>query len=434
MRPLYDVARAPLILSVLLAGSSAIAGAQLTNASSAATGLSGAYTARARGFNAVAWNPANLAMPGNPGFSLALFTGGLDAGLKPIDMAKLSEYSGQFVPAAVREQWMVDVTSAGGQKGAAGGGVTWLALNLGKIGFQLDTKVASDANLAPDAMEAILFGNAGRTGTVKSLNLAGSSLQGAAYSTGAFALGLPLGGLVPLTDFAAGMTVKYTVGHALVMALDDGSSIGTNDVRVNFPAVTLDSLSREEAKSGTPIGTGIGLDLGAAWTIPKMRFGVSLQNVFNSFKWDSTKLATTTVTSYFASDTSYSKNEEDQPYATAPAALRAKVAAQKFKPVFAAGMSFDWLPKITLSGDYRQQVGDGIEVGPKSTIAGGVEFRWIPFIPLRGGVSLMDGGVGFSGGVGIRLLGFETGLAGFVRKRDDGTESGVTFSAISIRP
>jgi len=42
--------------------------AQTPNASAAATGLSGAFTARARGYDAVAWNPANLGFRDNPDF------------------------------------------------------------------------------------------------------------------------------------------------------------------------------------------------------------------------------------------------------------------------------------------------------------------------------------------------------------------------------
>ena len=102
--------------------------------------------------------------------------------------------------------------------------------------------------------------------------------------------------------------------------------------------------------------------------------------------------------------------------------------------MFAAGVAFDWLPKITVSADIRQQFGDGIEPGPESMIGAGAEVRWIPFIPVRGGVQLLSGGIGFSGGFGIHLLGYEAGIAGFVRKLDGGSDSGFTLNLISIRP
>jgi hypothetical protein len=47
---------------------------------------------------------------------------------------------------------------------------------------------------------------------------------------------------------------------------------------------------------------------------------------------------------------------------------------------------------------------------------------------------MMTGGVGISGGVGLRILGFEAGLSGYLRKRDGSQESGATVNVFSIRP
>lgn len=435
------------IAATLMVGLSATtAHAQLANASTAATGLGGAYTARAQGYNAVAWNPANLAMPGNQGFSLSIAAVDASAGIKPIDFNRLGKFSGDTVPIATREQWMLDVERDGAQKGAVVGGVTGLAMSLGNFGFQFNTKVATDMHLAPGAVEALLFGNVGRTGAVRALDLAGSSFQSAIYSTGALSYGMSLPA-VPLADFAIGATAKYTVGHALVLGLDNGSSIGTNDINVTFPMIYPDSNSIKHGSglgavdvaknvASANLGSGIGLDLGAAWKIPGgFRFGVSLQNVINTFKWDTTKFATRSALGAFSSDTNYFDTDSlDKPYSTAPAELRERIGTLKFKPVIAGGVSFDWLPRITLSADVRQQFGDGIEVGPQSMIGAGAELKLLPFIPLRGGVQMMSGGFGLSGGVGIHFLGYEMGVAGYLRKRDGASDVGGTLNLISIRP
>lgn len=431
------------LAATLLFGASAAAEAQLANASTAATGLGGAYTARAQGYNAVFWNPANLGMPGNQGFSFTLLGVDGKAGIKPIDINRLATYSGDSVPHAVREQWMQDVERDGGERGNLGAGVTGLAFSLGPLGFQFNTKFAGETNLAPGAVEALLFGNAGRykkadgTDSVRALDLAGSTFQSALYSTGALSYGRRFAA-IPLSNFAVGVTAKYIVGHALASGIDNGTAIGTNDLSVLFPMIVPDSNSipRDSNSVGIPkVGTGFGLDLGAAWTLPKMRVGVSVQNVVNTFKWDTTKFATRSAIGAFSSDTNYFDTDSlDRPYASAPAALREHVARLRFKPVFAAGIAFDFLPKMTISADIRQQIGDGLEPGPESMIAAGAEVRWIPFIPLRGGVQLLSGGIGLAGGVGIHLLGYEAGIAGFVRKLDGGSDSGFTLNLISIRP
>lgn len=417
----------------LTIGMTSVAGAQLANASTAATGLGGAFTARAQGYNAVYWNPANLAMPGNPGFSMTLVAVDGQAGIKPIDIEKIAR-AGKFFSNSMREQWMLDVEAVGRQTGDAGGSVTEFGLSMGSFAMQFSTKVASTLDLSPGGTEALLFGNAGRdtlTNQRHDLDLAGSALRVAGYTTGAVSYAIPMH-FIPLPNFSFGVTGKYIYGHGLVIAQDQSSTI-SSDVNVDFPAVATDTAT---TNAYDPAGSGIGFDLGAAWTVPGFRFGVSMQNVVNTFRWDSTVMVRRHATALFSSTAPPTAGLDtlEYPYASAPGVLREQVAALKFKPVFAAGMSFDWLPRITVSADIRQQVGDGIEVGPKSTIGAGAELRLIPFLPLRGGVQMVTGGVGVSGGVGLHFAGFEAGVAGYLRKRDGATDSGFTLNVFSIRP
>ena len=243
--------------------------------------------------------------------------------------------------------------------------------------------------------------------------------------------------IIPLSDFAVGVTGKYTVGHAVGVAQNLGSTIGTgSQVNVSFPYIRPSKAVVDDEDIN--LGSGFGLDLGAAWRIPGFRFGVSAQNLVSTFKWDTTKLATRTAVGLFSQtqDPEFDEGADstETAYSTAPAVLREKIANQKFKPVIAAGVSFDWLPAITVSADIRQQVAGGIENGPESMISAGAEVRWLPFLPLRGGVQMMTGGFGVAGGVGLRLLGYEAGIAGYVRTRDGSQESGATINLISIRP
>jgi hypothetical protein len=414
--------------------SAASLSAQLANASTAATGLGGAFTARASGYNAVYWNPANLAMPGNPGFSLTFGAVDGNAGTHPIDLKKVAD-AGSTLSDAVRQQWLLDVQGEGSQRGDLGGGVTELGLSMGSLAFQVNTKVATQTDLGPGAVEAVLFGNRGQDSTVHSIDLTNSGFAASAYSTGAVSYGMRLP-IIPLSGFTIGATAKYTVGHGVGIA-QTNSSIGTgSQIDIQFPYIRP-SQAAVDAKE-TNMGSGFGLDLGAAWRVPGFRFGVSMQNVVNTFKWDTTKLATRTAVGLFSDnqDPQFDGGSDasETAFSTAPTELRDRVMKQKFKPVFAAGMSFDWLPKITVSADIRQQVQGGIESGPESMMSAGAEVRWIPMVPLRGGVQMMTGGFGLAGGVGLHLLGFEAGIAGYVRTRNGAQESGATINVLSIRP
>jgi hypothetical protein len=201
-------------LATLILSAGVRADAQLPNASPAAFGMGGNFTAVARGYEAVAWNAANLAMPGRSfmSFGTAIFGG--SAGLAPIDLGKLHEFSGKIVDPATRVSWVDQARLAGGQRGRLDGGVTWLGLSVGPVGLHVGSSFYSNMNLSPDAWEAVLFGNAGRTGgQPKTLDFAGTSVRGAGFTTGAmsFALPIPINLTNGLLKYARGRCVDRQV-------------------------------------------------------------------------------------------------------------------------------------------------------------------------------------------------------------------------------
>ncbi len=409
-------------LLLAVAGSS---NAQLPNASPAATGLSGAYIARARGYDAVAWNPANLGLPGNPAFSLGMFALSGTSGLDPISLNDFAPYSDKVLPASKREEWLQKVTSNGGEDGTMDGGVTELAMSFGRLAFQVGTSMGASTKLTPDAFEAMMFGNVGRTGVLRTLSLGGSTARVGAFSTGALSYGLGIGDS-KTSHMALGVTAKYVVGHFVAMAQDAGSQVGTSAITLNMPSV----YSRPDSSAN--VGSGVGVDLGFAYTAQKLSFGAAVQNVMNSFAWDQSKLYANKGTGLF--DASHDTTDfGDQPYASAPAALRQMVTDDKFKPVVAAGLAYAVNSITTFSADARSQIGDGIVVGPKNQVGGGLEFRGIPILPLRVGASYLTGGWGVSGGVGLKILGYELGIGAALRTVNGGKQPAITVNAINIR-
>src|SRR5690348_8132633 len=103
--------------------------AQLVSASAASLALGDNYTALARGYNAVNWNPAGLGMPDNPFMSFSVAGRGA-AGMDPISMGDLAKYGGVVVPNAILASWLARVQARGGQKLDADGAGS-LALSLG---------------------------------------------------------------------------------------------------------------------------------------------------------------------------------------------------------------------------------------------------------------------------------------------------------------
>src|SRR5256885_7044363 len=107
------------------------ASAQLVSASAASLALGDNYTALARGFNAVNWNPANLGMPGRPLLSFG-FAGRGAAGMDPISLSDLSQYSGIAISQAVLSSWLARVRAQGGQSLEADGAGAF-ALSVGPL-------------------------------------------------------------------------------------------------------------------------------------------------------------------------------------------------------------------------------------------------------------------------------------------------------------
>jgi hypothetical protein len=407
--------------------------AQVPNASTAAFGMGGNFTAVARGYEAIRWNPANLAMPGRPLISLGLGIGGGNTGTEPIDLTTLHKFSGGDVDSVTRVSWVEQARLAGGQRGRLDGGLTPIALTIGPIGIQAGASFYSTMNLSADAWEAFLFGNAGNNGgQPKTLDLTGTSLRFGAISAGAasFALPIPINltnGLLKNERAAIGITGKYVLGHALIIADDAGSTIGDN-LQLNIPIIRPDT-----AYDGI-MGTGTGMDIGLSWAGGPWRVGALVENVFNNFAWDTTKFAFTPGTGLIDQDNSETHFDSTTAYTNAPAAMKKIVTDQVFKPGISVGASLALGKSLTLTADLKQYTGgdEAIVFGPKSHFGVGAEWRLLPFIPLRAGVASITDGWQAGAGAGLRLLGYEFGLATSVRRRGQAMESGVMFGIIGI--
>jgi hypothetical protein len=409
------------------------AGAQQANASAAAYGMGNNYTAQARGYNAVAWNPANLGLSGNPGFSLAILSGNVNPGLDPVDANSFADFAGKYIPTATRQGWLNSVTTSNGETGAADLGVTWLAASFGSVAIQVSSAAYGNAKMNPDAFEALMFGNAGKTGTAHDLNLAGSKFRFGSFSTGAVSWGKSFtsgGNGANGNSFSLGVTGKFVLGHAMSMAEDNGSSATANNIALAFPIVHTNF----DAADMTNAGSGVGADLGAAWTMSGWQVSAAVQNVVNTFAWDASKLRSRAGTTTF-DGTNNTTNFETAAFSAAPASIRQKVDENKFKPTVNVGVAREYGRDLTITADGRQQLGDdnSILIGPKTSVGVGAEYRGFGMLPLRGGASYITGGAAFSGGVGLRLGSYELGVGLSYRNSTEiGKGLGVMLSAISI--
>ena len=378
--------------------------AQLPSASAAALGLADNYSALARGFNTVAWNPAMLGMPGNPGFSIGILPIRGTAGIGPITLGDVAGYESRFLDDAVKQQWLDRIIANGGEQGSASGDVTYLGMSMGPIGFQLSTMSHVVANLSPDAAELVLFGNAERA-VGEEFDLGASSVQGMVTSTAAvsFAQSLPIRFLVPVVEqhLSVGVTVKYTVGNALVMGRNIGSSVsGTEgDIDVAFPVIQSDSVASMRSLDR---GRGFGVDIGAAWQGGPLSLSASVKNLYSDFAWDTASFVYRPGRVQF-DGTSGDAQFDMEAYANAPEELKSAVRNFTYARQLVVGGAWRMNPKMLVSADVRQHVGDGLTVGARSHIGVATEIRPFMFLPLRAGYARITDGYQIGAGAGLQL-------------------------------
>ena len=387
----------------------ASARAQLANASAATLGLAGNATATARGLAALSVNPAGLGMPGS-GFSLAFIPLQIRSGIDPITLKDIKEFEGIVLPEATKEEWLQRAAASGGQSGSVGVDVSEIALTVGRFGLQVSTLAAANLNLAPDVVELLLFGNAGRTGTPADISLRGSTASGFAVTTAGVSFGIPLSSEEGAMAFGA--TVKYSVGHVVAAGRDQGGSVTSDPVKLDlrFPVVSYNDSTTE-----FDIGSGVGVDLGFQMKRGRMSLGGAVLNLFSTFKWNDAKLVYRPVTVLFDGDSSATDTDR-QPISRAPAGVAQMVTDMKFDPVLSVGAGYDVSDVFTVSADLRNRFGDGMDITPKLHLGAGAEFRGIEALHLRAGVAIITDGVELGGGTSLVLGPVSLSAAAAIRR------------------
>jgi hypothetical protein len=404
MRPLVLAALVGLIVLPTTAT------AQLPQASAATLDRGHDPTAHGGGFAAIASNPAGLALPDAPSFSMVLPSVGARAGLGPVTWQDLVDWQGELIDDGTRADWYGRVEAEGGQTVRSGVGVTGLALTIGSVGLQVSARAAAQADLSQDAVELLLYGNAGLDGVPHDFDLAGSGMDGYALTTTALSFGMTL------TDgFYVGASAKYSVGNALAFGRNVGSFVTADplEVGLDFPIMysPTDPYHFDQ-------GHGFGMDLGAIMEGDPITIGLMIENVFNTFGWDLQGYSYIPGQAVFDADVRESDFDET-PLADAPQSVREyfRGLADDLEPEtrVSAGVSWPAAPTLRLYANAQKSLTDGMAFDPDFYGGVGAEWTGISFFHLRGhgavitdgyelsgGASLILGPVHLSGGVGTR--------------------------------
>ena len=322
----------------------------------------------------------------------------------PVTLADVKPFEGELVPERTKQSWLERVLEADGQHGAAAIDVTGIALTFWNVGLQLSTLVAADVRLPPSVIEAVLFGNAGRTGEPADVSLADVWAEGYAATTAGLSLALPVPVFEEWIDrIAAGVTVKYTQGHAVAVGRSAGS-LSAETLRADLDSFLIHTRIGEDVAADDFIngGSGIGLDLGLMLNLDRLFVGAAVHNLFNTFAWDESLLTYRRVTAAFE-EGSFDFDHATQAYAEAPEEAQELIAELTFKPALRLGVAYLLVDALTISSDVHYRFGDGIALDPQFHLGLGMEYRPIDFLHLRGGLAVVTGGIKFGGGLSFIL-------------------------------
>lgn len=401
---------------------------QVASGSVAALGMGDNYTAAARGFNAVAWNPASLGLPDSPRFSLALLSLRGGNGLGPVGLSDLADWSDRVVPDAVKQDWLSRIVAEGSQRGEGEVEATWVALQTGGVALHASTRVRALTDLSPGIAELVMFGNAGPDGA-REMDLSGSWVGARAFSTVGASFGVPLP--VEAGVLALGATVSWTVGHLLASGEESAgfSSSDPTALSLEFPLVqtSLDSV-RFNA------GSGFGLDVGASFTDGPWTLAAVVKNLVHSFAWDIDHLQYRPLSLEIGEDQA-DGDTEAQPLRTAPQEVIDRVDEIGFEPSWALGASWRADPRLLLSADARFGNDDGMLASPVTHVGAGAELHVLPWLPVRAGaayVAMREGDSGYQLGAGLGILTGAWGVNAAVARRSSDLVGSSTILMLSV--
>lgn len=215
-------------------------------------------------------NPAGLA--GGSGWQLVASPLRIGLGLTPISGADLTRAGDGVLSREIREAWLRSL-DGGPQRGTTDVALGPIAIRRGSVSFELASVGTGRMQLPADAVELILFGNAGRDGAARDLRLDGARLDGAALTTVGIAWGTRVS-----RQLSVGARLHASIGHGVLLTRDAGSVLtgGAATAALRLPTIS---------STGSSPGFGVGVDLGVTWTGSESRTGVSIQNAGSDFRW-----------------------------------------------------------------------------------------------------------------------------------------------------
>ncbi|MCK4816442.1 hypothetical protein KA005_11800, partial [bacterium] len=368
------------LLIVCIFGIYTLSSAQGFNASG--LGMGGAYGALARGVDAFAWNPANLALKHDSKIEINLAGFNLNAANSALT---IDEYKRYFTESGHEGHWdegeIDDLLALIPEDGLDVNGdvmANVAGLLFDRFGLSLQGIGKSLGVVPKSVLELYLKGN---QDLYRKYGF--NDFDGDAFS--AVKLSLSLSQPIPFKkyfdEFGVGLNINYYYGVAMAEAIrTEGSIVTTNTEIIS----TIDIVYKTSEG-----GRGIGFDLGVAGAInDKWSVSVVLNNIFAGIEWsnENWQYKITTSQDTLRADDLFDRGDSDKDIVVIDT-LELDPFRTNLPAVFHFGVAYDLNDKLTFALDLEQAFGSNLGYSDKAQIAVGVQYAPTPIVPLRAGMS-----------------------------------------------
>lgn len=381
----YPRPRASIPLLALLWCTSVPAAAQLAPTPRAA-GFAGAYIALARGSEAADWNPANLALPGQPRWSVSFPNLALTGAANGPPLGELRALLRDDLSDAERQAFL-DLVPETGLDFRGDIQVPWIGASIGRFAFGISSTALVDVHAARELVDMYLEArqNGGldpeRLGDYQAANAA---FRGVVLTSGVAAYGHALRSLpVPAS---VGLGARVVLAH------------GVQHGRIYDPAPDAEDVRITMLSMGGPTGYGVGLDVGAAARpMPGLTVGLAVENIVQAMIWrGGLELRAGEFTGAELSGmgpADFADRFEPHPYVPEidppeAAGLEETLFVGASRPrIVRFGAAYE-TGGTTLGATFSQTAGSGeFHAGWPRYLAAGAEQRLLGFWSLRGGIA-----------------------------------------------